>query len=114
MHEIQHIVNGHDMLGITETLSNAFDFNIDTHEVFTGNDKLILKGYRGLPFIGRKSLKYQFTETDLGIWLKVELEGIDYWFGLYYLPGESSRHWDVEKIEKVLDDVLNLKILTQM
>ena len=66
------------MIGLTETLSNAFDLDIDTHEVFTGEDKLVLKRYRGLAFIVRKSLKYQVTETDLGLWLKVQLEAIDY------------------------------------
>ena len=50
MYEIQHVVNDHDIKGLTETLSNAFDLDIDTHEVFTGKDKLFLKGYRGLSF----------------------------------------------------------------
>ena len=77
MHEFQHVVNGHDIIGLTETLSNAFDLNIDTHEVLTGNDKLILKGYSGLASVVRKSLNYQFTEIDLALWLKVQLEAID-------------------------------------
>ena len=55
MHEIQHVVNGHDILGLTETLSNALDLNKDTHEAFIGNDELILEGYRGLVIV-RKSL----------------------------------------------------------
>ena len=109
MHEIQHIVSGLNIIGFTETLPNAIDLNIDTHEVFTGNDKLILKEYRGPAFIVRKSFKYEFTETDLGLWLKVELEATDYWFRLYYLPGECSRHWDVQKFEKIQDDALNFE-----
>ena len=48
-----------------------------------------------------KLLNYQFTETDLGLSLKVQLEAIDYWFGLYYVPGECSSHWDVENFEKI-------------
>ena len=53
-----------------------------------------------LAFIVRKSLKYQLTDTDLGLWLKVLLETIDYWFGLYYVLDECSRYWDVESFEK--------------
>ena len=76
MHEIQHVGNSHDITGLIETLSNAFDLNIDTQEVFTANDKLILKGYKGLAFIVRKSLKLQFSEIDLGLCLPVQLEAI--------------------------------------
>ena len=64
MYEIQHVVNGHDIKGLTETLSNANDFDIDTHELFTGKNKMLLKGYRGLAFVVRnKSLKYQLNGT---------------------------------------------------
>ena len=58
MHKIKRLVNGHGIVGLTEILFNAIDFDIDTHEVFTGKDKLFQKGYRGLAFIVRRSLKY--------------------------------------------------------
>ena len=86
MCEIQHVVKGHDIIGLTETLSNAFELDIDTHENSTGKDKFFLEGYKGLAFVVRKSLKYQLTETDLGLWLKVQLDAIDYYLGLYLCP----------------------------
>ena len=105
MCEIPFVVNGHDIIELTDALYDAFDIGIDTYEVFTGKEQLFLKGYRGLAFIVRKSLKYQFTETDLVLWLKVQLDAIDYSFGLNYVPGECSRHWDVENFEKTQNDV---------
>ena len=104
MYEIQHVVNGHDIKGLTETLSSAFDLDIDIHEVFIGKDKVFLKRYSGLVFIVHKSLKYQFTKTDLGLWLKVPLEAIDYWFGLYFIPGDArgTRMLKISKKSKMM------------
>ena len=50
LNEIYNVVTEHDVIGLTETLSNAFDFeNLKTHEVFSGSDKLNLKGFRSCP-----------------------------------------------------------------
>ena len=109
MHKIQQVVNSLDILVLTEPLSNAIDLNIDTHEVFSEKDKFILKRYRGRALIVRKSLKHQFTEAYLRLWLKLQLDVIDYWFGLDYFPRERSRHWDVKNFAKIQNDVLNSK-----
>ena len=48
--EIQKIVKEYDVIGLTETLTNAFDYNeIEEHEVSTGMDKLCLKGIEVWP-----------------------------------------------------------------
>ena len=40
MYAIHHVVNGHGIIGRTETIYNAFALDIDTHEDFTGKNKL--------------------------------------------------------------------------
>ena len=68
LNEIYNVVTEHGIMGLTETLSNAFDFeNLKTHEVFSGSDNLNLKGFRGLAPVVRKSVKYKFWETDVGL-----------------------------------------------
>ena len=59
---------------------------------FLPEKKLLLKGYRGLALFVRKSLDFDFTETDKGLWLKIGGDITDYALGLYYVPCESSRH----------------------
>ena len=112
--EIQKVVRANDIIGLTETLSNAFDANeFPDHDVFTGLDKLKIHGYRGLAFMVRKSLKHEFNETNLGLWLNLRIDCIDYSIGLYYVPCESSRHWRVDHFEEIQDDVLKYKRLSR-
>ena len=85
--EIQKVVRANDIIGLTETLSNAFDANeFPDHDVFTGLDKLKIHGYRGLAFMVRKSLKHEFNETNLGLWLNLRIDCIDYSIGLIMSP----------------------------
>ena len=110
LNEIYNVVTEHDIIGLTETLSNAFDFeNLKTHEVFSGNDKLKLKGFRGLALVVRKSLKYSFSETNLGLWVHVEIGGNNFSIGLYYAPCEGSKLWDVNFFDEIQVDVLQYK-----
>ena len=52
LNEIYNVVTEHEMIGLTETLSNASDFeNLKTHEVFSLGDKSNLKGFRGFAFL---------------------------------------------------------------
>ena len=110
LNEIYNVVTEHDVIGLTETLSNAFDFeNLKTHEVFSGSDKFNPKGFRGLALVVRKSLKYKFSETDLGLWVHVEIGGYNFSIGLYYAPCEGSKHWEVNFFDEIQADVLHHK-----
>ena len=99
-----------DIVGLTETLTNVFDAEeFNEHQTFTGTDKSKLKGFRGLAFLIRKSLKYHFTESNLGLWLDVNFNCVDYSIGLYCIPCESSRHWDGNYFDEIQEDVLKFK-----
>ena len=108
--EIQRVVSANDIVGRTETLTNVFhaeEFN--EHETFTGTDKSKLKCFRGPAFLIRKSLKYRFTERNLGLWLDVNFNCVDYSIGFYYIPCESSRHWDGNFFDEIQGDILKFK-----
>ena len=110
LNEIYNVVTEYDIIGLTETLSNAFDFeNLKTLKVFSGSDKLNLKGLRGLALVVRKSLKYKFSETELGLWVHVEMGGYNFSIGLYYAPCEGSKLWDVNFFDEIQADVLHHK-----
>ena len=62
----QRVVSANDIVGLTETLTYVFDAEeFNEHETFIRTDKSKLKGFRGLAFLIRKSLKYHFTESNL-------------------------------------------------
>ena len=114
LNEIQRVVKENDIVGLTETLSNVFDANeINDHETFTGKDKSMLKGFRGLAFLVRKNMKPQFTETSLGLWLNISISHVDYSIGLHYIPCESSRHWDGYIFDELQEDILKYKSPTR-
>ena len=109
--KFQQVVSANDIVGLTETLTNVFDaeeFNED--ETFTGTDKSKLKGFRGLAFLIRKSLKHHFTKSNLGLWLDVNINCVDYSIGLYHIPCESSRLWDGNFFDEIQEDTLKFKI----
>ena len=84
--EIQKIVKKYDVIGLTETLTNAFDYNeFEEHEVFTGMDKLCLKGHRGLALLVRRTICHNYKESPLGLWLEMRLNANTYSIGLYYM-----------------------------
>ena len=100
----------YDIVGLTETLSFVFDANeFNEHETFAGKHKSILKSFRGLALLVRKYMKSQFTETSLGLWLNISLNRVDYSIGLYYIPCESSRHWDGYFFDELQEDILKYK-----
>ena len=112
--EIQRVVSANDLVGLTQTLTNVFDAEeFNEHEPFAGTDKSKLKGFRGLAFLRRKSLKYHFTEGNLGLWLDVNFNCVDYSIGLYYIPCESSRHWDGNYFDEIQEDILRFKNTTR-
>ena len=57
----------------------------------------------------RKSLDFDFTETGKGLWLKIRGDITDYALGLYYVPCESSRHWDKNLFDEIQEDIACLK-----
>ena len=66
----------------------------------------MLEGFRGLAFLVRKIMKPQFSETSLGLWLNISINHVDYSIGLYYIPCESSRHWDGYMFVELQEDIL--------
>ena len=108
--EIQKIVKKYDVIGLTETLTNAFDYNeFEEHEVFTGMDKLCLKGHRGLALLVRRTICHNYKESPLGLWLEMRLNANTYSIGLYYMLCENSRYWDSSAFEKIQEDILQYK-----
>ena len=66
--EIQKIVEEYDVIGMTETLTNAFDLKkFEKHEVFTEMDKLCLKRHRGLALLVRRTICHHYKENSLGL-----------------------------------------------
>ena len=106
------VVSANDIIGLTETLTNVFDAEeFNELETFTETDKSKLKGFRGLAFLIRKSLKYHITASNLGLWLDVKHNCVDNSIGLYYIPCESSRDWDGNYFDEIQEDkFLSLKI----
>ena len=42
--------------------------------------------------------------------MDLKLKCVDYSFGLYYIPCESSRHWDGNYFYEIQEDMLKKKI----
>ena len=64
LEEIQKIVKEYNVIGMTETRTNAFDINeFAEHEVFTRMDKLCLKGHRGLALLVRRTICHHYRES---------------------------------------------------
>ena len=107
LNQICNVVTEHDIIGLRETLTNAFVFeNLKTHEVFSGSDKIGRKGFRGLSLVVRKLLKDNFLEIDLGPWVHVEIRGYNFSIGLCYAPCEGSKLWDVNFFDEIQADVI--------
>ena len=100
----------HDVVRLTGTISNVFSIKkYQSHEICTAKINFLLKDCRGLAFFVRKSLDFDFTETDIGHWLKTRGDIIDYALGLYYVPCESSRHWDKNIFDDIQEDIACFK-----
>ena len=108
--EIRKIVKAYDIIGLTETLTNAFDSNeFGEQEVFTGLEKLCLKGRRGLALLVRKTICHQYKESPLDLWVEIRMDAHIYSIGLYYMLCENSRYWDSSAFEKIQEDTLQYK-----
>ena len=95
---------------MTEALTNAFDINeFEEHDVFTGMDKLCLKGHRGLSLLVRRTICHHHKENPLGLWLEMGQNANTYSIGLYYMLCENSRNWDSLAFEEMQADILQYK-----
>ena len=91
--EIQRVVSANDTVDFLETLPIVFhNEEITEPETFTGVDKSNLRGFQGLAFPIRKSLKYYFTENNLRLCLNIKLNYIDYSIGflIYHVKNPGT------------------------